>query len=193
MCIQCLSAECGTIELLSASKTINGVGKVSDQTNSANWTLQKTILCLVWGGFALVLGDIRIEHNQVLIEMWQAWIPVVFSLAMLVLIPLGIFRWRNAGRKLLLVCFLVSTVVGGAGAILHMKEKPAEAIQHVLSIWAQQPGVSPQVSVTGNSTSGTPKRREHWPPLLAPLAFAGLGLIGMAACWQFAQATAEST
>jgi hypothetical protein len=128
------------------------------------------------------MGDVRVEHNQVIRETWHAWIPIIFSFAMLIVIPIGLYMWGRSGRKILLTCFALSAVVGIAGFVFHMKENPAGAVQHTISVLQQPPAVSNNDRVTGNIPKAPPKRGQHWPPLLAPLAFAGLGLIGMVCC-----------
>jgi hypothetical protein len=151
--------------------------------NRHMWTINSAIIWLLWGGFALLMGDVRVEHNQVIRETWHAWIPIIFSFAMLIIIPIGMYMWGRGGRKMLLTCFALSAVVGIAGFVFHMKDNPTGAVQHIATVLAQPPAVSNNDRVTGNiPPKAPPKRGPKWPPLLAPLAFAGLGLIGVVCC-----------
>lgn len=83
-------------------------------------TLNKAILWLLWGGFAVLIADIRVEHNQVL-QTWQAWIPIICCGFMLIAIPIAIALWHRGGRQVLLASFLSSAAVGIIGLSFHMK------------------------------------------------------------------------
>jgi hypothetical protein len=116
-------------------------------------------------GYSTLLLDLRYDHNHVVRHHPLAWIPVVFSafMALVCLIALG--HWERGGPELLLGLSAAGIVVGCVGFWLHSKGHPIAGIRMMLSVWAGQ--------------FPDPVKR---PPVLAPFAFAGMGLLGIAAC-----------
>ncbi len=194
-------------------------------TRLSHFTLNKCVVFALLGGFALLLLDIRVEHNDVIKETWRAWIPLIYSLVMVVLIPIGLAFWQKGGRKLLLFSFAAAAVVGMLGFWFHSHGKPIKALSRVASIWVQLPALSD--SEEKHKRKGKGKRKDSGdqaqvsekeaepqdaekeaepqdaekegerqeaeketerkdtgptPPLLAPLGFVGLGLIGVLVC-----------
>lgn len=133
------------------------------------WTLNKLIAAGVLGSFAFLLLDIRFEHRFVLGGQPSAWIPIVFSGAMLLLSVPALIWWEPRGRQLLSAGFTVALAVGLLGIWFHTEGHPA-AVLRVLSIWIA-PGSSAASSQAVASS-----------PVLAPFAFCGLGLFGVLAC-----------
>jgi hypothetical protein len=70
------------------------------------------------------------------------------------------------------VGFLLCVIVGVLGTWFHSKGDPVGNFRHVLTAWAVPPGTN-----GGIKTGSTP-------PEMAPLAFAGLGVIGLLCCWR---------
>jgi len=133
-------------------------------------TLSKLIVIGLLGALSLLLVEIRFEHREALGEAWQSWIPLVYCSAMLVLSAVALIRWYRGGRQVLLAGFAAAFLVGLLGLWFHSKGHPISGVLQVLGAWALRPG-----------DSGGIKMGE--PPVLAPLAFVGLGSIGVLACW----------
>ncbi len=133
------------------------------------WTLNKLIAAGVLGGFAFLLLDIRFEHRLVLSEKPVAWIPIVFSGTMLLLSVPSLIWWEPRGRQVLRAGFTVALAVGLLGIWFHTEGHPTEVFK-VLSVW---------IAPGSNAASSQSVAR---PPVLAPLAFCGLGLFGVLAC-----------
>jgi hypothetical protein len=127
-------------------------------------TLNKLVVLVLVGGFAMLVAEIRFEHVDVLREDWRGWIPIAYSALMVVLGLGGLAFWKRGGRQVLLFAFAVAFVIGGLGFWFHTHGQPLPSLTYVLSAWTQQ------------------LRHQDGPPALAPLSFAGLGMIGVLAC-----------
>ncbi len=112
----------------------------------------------------MVLVEVRFDHRSVVGENAVAWIPIVFSVLMMIASAMGLFFWTRGGRQLLLIGFLLSILVGFVGFWYHTNGRLVRSIQHEFSAWIRK----------------IPD--EDKPPALAPLAFAGFGVLGTLAC-----------
>ena len=121
-------------------------------------------------GAGFLLCEIRFEHREVLGETWRGWIPLGYAALLLAIGVPAWFAWSKGGRKILGALFAVAIAVGLAGAWFHSDGRPARTFARVAAAWALPPGKD------GGLKPGSA------PPLLAPLAFCGLGLLGLLAC-----------
>ena len=128
------------------------------------WTLNKVTVLVLIGGFAMLVVDLRAEHVDVVRHNWQAWIPIVYSGVMVLLGAAALAGWERGGRQVLQIAFAAAFIVGGLGFWFHNHGHLVSAVITVLSAWTQ------------------PLHHQDVPPPLAPLSFAGLGLLGMLAC-----------
>lgn len=129
---------------------------------------QKLAVVLLLGGLALLLVEVRFEHQAVLGKKWQAWIPLAYTAIMLIAGPLGLFFWNRGGRFLLCAGFALAPLLGLIGFWFHSKADPWLALSRVYNVVWMTPGKIP-LDVGG-------------PPVLAPLALAGLGMLGLVIC-----------
>jgi hypothetical protein len=134
--------------------------------------LQKGLLLALLCGILLLLVEIRFEHSTVMGEKWQSWIPVIYLSALVILTPLAMAFLRSFGQILLVVLFSGLIIVGTLGFFFHGKGKPVQQVWHVIATDLEQPG---HVKVSDDE--------ETTPPILAPLALAGLGTIGVLVCF----------
>lgn len=130
-----------------------------------NWTLNQWVLLLLLAGYVGLLLEIRYDHNHVLRYAKIAWTPIVYSAVMIVAGAVSLSAWDGWGRPLMLWLFAAGLIVGLVGFWLHNGGHPLEGLGRMFSPWAGQ----------------HPDPMER-PPVLAPLAFAGLGALGWAAC-----------
>ncbi|MBI2812444.1 MAG: hypothetical protein HYX67_16685 [Candidatus Melainabacteria bacterium] len=130
--------------------------------------VEKLIVTLLLAGLALLFVEVRFEHQAVLAKKWQAWIPLIYSGLMVLIGPFALFFWNRGGKMLLAVAFSLAPIIGGFGFWLHSKGDPWMAICNVVKVVCMVPGKIP-LDVEG-------------PPVLAPLALGGLGLIGLVIC-----------
>jgi hypothetical protein len=133
--------------------------------------LRRGIVALLLIGLLLLMLEIRFEHREVLAERWETYIPLVYCAGMLMLGAVGLYAWDRWGRVLLLGGFGLAFAIGAFGLWLHSDGKPARSIRRVLIAWTLPPG-----------DNGGVKPQLSGPPVMAPLAFLGLGSIGMIAC-----------
>ncbi len=112
----------------------------------------------------MVLVEVRFDHRSVVGENAVAWIPIVYSILMMIASAIGLFFWTRGGRQVLLIGFFLSILVGFAGFWYHTNGRLVRSIQHEFSAWIHK----------------IPD--EDKPPALAPLAFAGFGVLGALAC-----------
>lgn len=129
---------------------------------------QLVCIALLLGGLALLLVEVRFEHQAVLGKKWQAWIPIIYCCAMLVVGPLAMRLWQRSGRYLLAIGFALAPILGLLGFWFHSKAHPVLAMSKVFRVVCMTPGKIPMDA--------------DGPPVLAPLALAGLGLLGAVLC-----------
>ena len=83
-------------------------------SKSAPWTLNKILVLLLTGTFLGLAGDLRYEHVDQVRNHWTAWIPIVYSGAMVVIGLLGLLRWDRHGREVLFYAFQATLAVAVA-------------------------------------------------------------------------------
>jgi hypothetical protein len=136
-----------------------------------SWSLNRIIVLVLLGGLAMLLVEIRWEHRVELGRQWETWIPLVYIGLMLVVGVIGLYRWESWGPRILQVGFALGMIVGLLGVWFHGGGK--DVLSHllrVLTAWTIPLGTNGGVKVSSE------------PPVLAPLAFVGLGLLGILAC-----------
>ena len=85
------------------------------------------------GGFGLVLVQVRYDHRSVVGDNAIAWIPIVFSILMIVASAVGLLFWTRGGRQTLLVGFLLAILVGLAGYWYHTNGRLVRSVQAAIS------------------------------------------------------------
>ena len=112
----------------------------------------------------MVLVQVRFDHRSVVGEDAVAWIPIIYSILIIVASVAGLLLWNRGGRQVLFVGFLIAILVGLTGFWFHTNGRLVRSVQHEFSAWVRK----------------IPD--EDKPPALAPLAFAGFGFLGALAC-----------
>ena len=160
------------------------------------WTFHKIIVALALLTYFLLLMELRVEHMDEFGDHWQAWIPLAYSAAMIVIGICGLMFWKKAGRKVLFAAFAVSIIVGLLGVWFHEKGKPWNGVIVIAQAWQapvvkhhQPAGEKTQPVPQPVKNDGKKKKKKPKPPL-APLSFAGIGVLGMLACWKDEEANA---
>ena len=127
--------------------------------------LSRVLLLLTLGAYLGLLTDIRLEHVDVVRRHWIPWIPIIYSGAMSLLCLVALMAWRPWTRRIVFWISLAGFIVGGLGFWYHNARNLITPLQHAAQAWYD------------------PKLRhpKDDPPPLAPLAFAGVGLLGMLA------------
>ena len=130
----------------------------------------RAVAALLVSGAALLLLEIRFEHREVLGETWRSWIPLSWCALTVVLGAAALLRWTRWGRPALAACFALALLVGAAGFWFHTGGHLLTAARQVVAMWRVPPGQD------GGIKMGSA------PPALAPLAFCGLGALGLLVC-----------
>ena len=129
----------------------------SEASPSLRQASRERLLCVVLaGGYLFLLGDTWIEHLDAVKDHPQAWIPRITAVVLCLVLIATMVRWTPTMRKVAVGFLAASALVGLVGFYFHNAERFAEGFnfQHML-----------------------------FPPLLAPFAFTGQGLLGMVALW----------
>jgi hypothetical protein len=147
-------------------------------TAALNNSVERRIETIRWighgllaAGFLLMMLEIRFEHRQVLSEMKVAWVPIIYSMTMLVLIPVGLSFFKKGGKHLLTMCYVGAIVVGLLGIYMHANGHLIARVSEVLAVWK---------SWGAPADANTP----FYPPILAPFSFLGLGSVGLFLRWR---------
>ena len=122
------------------------------------------------GGVALLFFELRFEHREVLGETWHSWIPLVYTGATLLLGGLALLRWETGGRRFLQLLFGLGVAVGLLGFWFHTGGHLLTGVRDVLLAWRIPFGQDGGIKIGSR------------PPALAPLAFCGIGTLGVLAC-----------
>jgi len=122
------------------------------------YSLNRLLALFVTGGFVFLLADSLLEHWGVLREEPAAFIPVLFSAAGSLIGMVAVTKWDGRWIRILHITLLAAFLIAGTGLCFHIESEEDE--------------------------NGTPERRAHEQkekekPLLAPLAFGGLGALGL--------------
>ena len=132
--------------------------------------LNEQVIAALLGGGALLLVEIRFEHREALGETWHAWLPLCYLAVLLVGGSAALLFFQRGGRHVLAVLFGLALVIGVLGVWFHADGHPMHALGQVASAWLSPPGSAAGVKVGSR------------PPVLAPAAFMGLGLLGIVSC-----------
>jgi hypothetical protein len=126
------------------------------------WPLARILVLILSGAFAGLMADIRVEHVEVVHGRVTAWLPIIYAGVMAVACFVAFVFWNKTARLILLPLFLLAFVVGFVGFYLHNHGDLQSVIKTSMQAW-------------------TDSTMEHpdGPPQFAPLAFAGLGVIGI--------------
>lgn len=130
-------------------------------TPGSKWNLSRFLMLLLAGMFLGLLMDIRVEHVEVVHEKTIAWLPIFFSASMTVISFAAFIFWNRAMRWLMLILCIGSMAVGLTGTYLHSHGRPVRIFNTSLRSWTDKEMTHPE-----------------GPPLTAPMAFVGFGVLG---------------
>ena len=124
-----------------------------------NFSLNKLLVLITTIGFAFLLADTTIEHWSTFEEEIIVFIPLVFSIIGAVLGIIVVITWKEKLIGWFQILLFASLIVAAAGLYFHLEEEEDEI----------------------NLTTGEQEHEEDEKdkPLLAPLSFAGLAVIGL--------------
>jgi hypothetical protein len=128
------------------------------------WPLPRVLIFLLANAFLGLMVDIRVEHVNVVHEHAVAWLPIIYSGLMAIACLLACIYWNKTTRLLMLPLFSVAFIIGGIGFYFHNYGHIAPVIRTSIQAWTD-----PKMT------------HSDAPPVLAPLAFTGLGALGFLA------------
>jgi hypothetical protein len=126
--------------------------------------LARVLILVLAGAFAGLMVDIRVEHVDIVRERSVAWLPIIYSGFMAIACVVAFGFWNKTARRIMLPLFLLAFVVGGLGFYFHNHGDLKEVIKTSINAWTD-----PNMN------------HSDAPPQVAPLAFGGLGAIGILA------------
>jgi hypothetical protein len=126
------------------------------------WPLARVLILLLGGAFLGLLVDIRVEHVDVVRERSIAWLPIIYSGIMAIACHVAFVLWNKNTRVVMRLLFVLALVIGGMGFYFHNHGDLKKVILTSVHAWTD-----PEMNHSDD------------PPQVAPLAFAGLGVIGI--------------
>ena len=124
-----------------------------------NYTLNRLLVLVAAVSFAFLLADTIIEHRDILSKELLAYIPVVFSLIGMLVGIGAVTQWNARWIRWFQIFLFASFIVAAAGVYLHIGDDDDREKQ-TTQVTAQQ-------------------EKEKDKPLLAPLAFGGIAVVGL--------------
>ena len=123
------------------------------------YSLNRLLVLLTTFGFAFLLADTIIEHWSIFKLEIMAFIPPIFCFIGLVLGIIVVITWKEKLIRWFQILLLVSILVAAAGVILHVEP------------WEEE------TNLTAEEIEHEANEKEK--PLLAPLSFGGIAVIGL--------------
>ena len=124
-----------------------------------NYTLNRLLVLAVTAGFGFLLADTIIEHINTFNQEIISFIPPIFSGIGLIVGIITVYKWEPGIIKIMHVLLFVSIIVAVAGLYYHIEEE----------------GDDENLTVEQQLHEANEKDK----PLLAPLAFGGIAVIGL--------------
>lgn len=121
-------------------------------------SLNRLLALFVTGGFVFLLADTILEHWGILLQDPAAFIPILFSAAGSLIGVIAVAQWNGRWIRIFHLTLLTAFLVSAAGLYFHIENEAAER-------------------ATPEGRAHEQKEKEI--PLLAPLAFGGLGAFGI--------------
>src|SRR5579862_4814816 len=128
------------------------------------WPLARVMILILANAFVGLMVDIRVEHVDVVRERSVGWLPIVYSGFMTISCLTAFIFWNKTARRIMLALFLLAFVIGGMGFYFHNHGNLKAVMKTSVDAW---------MDPTMNHSDA--------PPQFAPLAFAGIGVIGLLA------------
>ena len=123
------------------------------------FSLNKLLVLVTTIGFAFLLADTTIEHWSAFEEEIMSFIPLVFSIVGFVLGTFVVIMWKEKLIRWFQILLFASFIVAATGLYFHIVEEEDE------------------INLTVEEREHEEKEGEK--PLLSPLAFGGLAVVGL--------------
>jgi glucan phosphoethanolaminetransferase (alkaline phosphatase superfamily) len=123
------------------------------------YTLNRLLVVTATAGFAFLLADTLIEHFATFSQEIMSFIPPVFSLIGLIIGLITVYKWKPGIIRIMHIFLFLSFVVAAAGFYYHVAEEEDDENLTVEERLHEE--------------------NEKDKPLLAPLAFGGIAVVGL--------------
>ncbi len=124
-----------------------------------NYTINRLLVLITTFGFAFLLADTTIEHFNIFKQEILAYVPVVFCLIAVIIGFITVYKWKRELIKLMRYIFIISFLMAAFGFYLHVSEESEEELR------------------TEEARQHEANEKEK--PLLAPLSFGGIAIVGL--------------
>ena len=128
------------------------------------WPLARVLILILAGAFVGLMADIRVEHVDVVRDHAIAWLPIFYSGFMMIACLIAFLFWNKTARLIMIPLFLAAFIIGGLGFYFHNDGNFKQVLKTSINAWTDPTMNHPDA-----------------PPQDAPLAFAGLGVLGVLA------------
>jgi hypothetical protein len=122
-------------------------------------SLNRLLVFVSVTGFAFLLADTTIEHWEIFLKEPSAFIPAIFCFIGLLAGVFALLEWKEQFIKLFQIILLASILVGGLGVYFHTGEDD-----------------DADTKLAGAQLEN---KKEKDKPILAPLSFAGVAVVGL--------------
>lgn len=139
----------------------------SNKTFLSSLSINRLIACIVAGGFIFLFIETRIEHQEVMNDKLTAWIPMIVSAVGVLLASLTAFQWKPKLIRILHIYLILTMLVGLGGMFFHNEDRFEGKHQEETELRNEE------------SHEHNAQKHEDYPPILAPFAFVGLGVVGL--------------
>ncbi len=124
-----------------------------------NFSLNRLLVLFTALGFAFLWIDTTLEHWDVLKDEVMAYIPFIFSVIGLLLGASAAIMWKEKLIRFFQIFLFVSFIVAGTGVYFHLEDEEDE------------------INLTVEEREHEANEKDK--PIMAPLAFAGLAVVGL--------------
>jgi len=123
------------------------------------YSLNKLLVLLTTTGFAFLLLDTTLEHWDTFDQETMVLIPLVFSIICIIAGTTALIIWKDKIIRIFHILLLASFLIAATGFYFHLEDEEDE------------------ISLTAEEREH--EKNEKDKPLLAPLAFGGIALVGL--------------
>lgn len=134
--------------------------------------MRKAVVGFLVLGCIFLFIETVIEHREVFGEKPISWMPVVVSLLGLIASAWAFTQWQQLSIRALQVVSVLLLIVGLGGLFFHNAERLGFGEREAMH------------EEEKHSETHEEEHEEHHAPPLAPLAFSGMGFLGLIATYQ---------
>ncbi len=165
-----------SVETFGAGGRAAGMSPRPHVATAGFWTLNRVLGAFIAAAFGFLFVDVRYEH-RLLSGSTVTVLPILYAAGAACASLASLAFWHRGGRQLLAILSVLSVLLGVAGVWYHTEGN----LRHLAQVVA--PAAPPAAeqdeearALALMAAAETPSR-----PLVAPLAFAGVGFLGILA------------